>query len=238
MTGIEGPFRAAWTGGDDPATVGVELLPVRLALACQRVLPVDGVGIGVFGEEFRVPLAASSAAAGRAEQLQFTLGEGPCLHALHSNTPVGASAQGLQRRWPLYFAQLVERTPYRAVVCLPVRMNSHTSLALDLYLDQSHLRGVDLANAAVVANQVLDVLQRTQSALSSRWEEAGWLQVPPARSRLNVWVAIGMLNVVLDLAPRDALPVLRAYAVAHQQTLDEVAAALVTRTLSAEQLQA
>jgi hypothetical protein len=38
-------FQAALDVVDDPGLAGPELLPVRLARACARVLPVDDVGL-------------------------------------------------------------------------------------------------------------------------------------------------------------------------------------------------
>jgi len=96
-------FRAAWVDTNVPVPAGVELLPVRLARACVQVLPVDGASISVLTEDFRYPLGASDDTANAAERLQFTQGEGPCLDALRTNSPVQANAQDIYRRWPLLY---------------------------------------------------------------------------------------------------------------------------------------
>jgi len=72
-------FTTAYTAAG-AAAAAPELLPVRLALACTRVLPVAGVGISMFGSgAMRIPVGASDHYAAIAERLQFTAAEGPCL---------------------------------------------------------------------------------------------------------------------------------------------------------------
>ena len=125
---------AASVRGQPAELAGPELLPVRLARAAVRVLPgVAGAGISVLAEPgMRVPLGASDEDAATAEQLQFTVGEGPCLQAHTSALPVYAPAAVFTARWPLLYAELTARTPYRAVLALPLRYRF--TGALDLYL--------------------------------------------------------------------------------------------------------
>src|SRR5689334_24815538 len=44
---IAARFEAMLSAVDDPHLAGAELLPERLALACARMLPVDGAGLSV-----------------------------------------------------------------------------------------------------------------------------------------------------------------------------------------------
>src|ERR1700712_4797969 len=65
-----------------------ELLPVRLTRACVRVLPIGGAGISALAHpDLRLPIGASDDVAGYVERLQFTYGEGPCLHAYTTGRP-------------------------------------------------------------------------------------------------------------------------------------------------------
>jgi hypothetical protein len=99
-----------------------ELLPVRLARACIRVLPVAGVGISMFGTEgIRIPIGASDEDAANAERLQFTAAEGPCLDAhalarsvlatetLIAHRSVLATETLIAQRWPDFHAGLLAR---------------------------------------------------------------------------------------------------------------------------------
>lgn len=66
--------------------------------------------------------------------------------------------------------------------------------------------------------------------------EPDWLNSDAASRRKRVWVAIGIVNVELDLNSTDALAVLRGHAYAHDRTLDNLAHDLVERTLTADRL--
>lgn len=74
---------------------GAELLPTVLARACVKVLPIAGASLSLT-DELRIPLGASDDVAARAEQLQATLGEGPCLTA----TATGHHRCMTLPRWP------------------------------------------------------------------------------------------------------------------------------------------
>jgi hypothetical protein len=115
-------LQAALGDEDDPDLAGPELLPVRLARACARVLQVDDAGLSLLdAAQQRVPLGGSSAVADVAERLQFTVGDGPCMTAHDTHQPVFAVEDELRRRWPVYADLLVGATPYRAVVGLPLQ---------------------------------------------------------------------------------------------------------------------
>ena len=85
------------TTSTDPGLAGPELLPVRLARACARMLPVDDAGLSlVDAAQQRVPLGASSDVAEVAERLQFTVGAGPCMTAQETRQPVFAVEDDLR----------------------------------------------------------------------------------------------------------------------------------------------
>ncbi|MDX6324394.1 MAG: hypothetical protein QOK15_748, partial [Nocardioidaceae bacterium] len=72
--------------GDGPAVAG---WLQRLCRAAKRDLPALGVGVSLFpraGEP--LPAAASSELVATLEELQFTLGEGPCIAAYDGWRPV------------------------------------------------------------------------------------------------------------------------------------------------------
>jgi hypothetical protein len=125
-------FIAAYTTGSlgsaDPA-----LIPSRLAQAVTAVMPVHGVGISLFDSAgMRVPVGASSAAGTQAEHLQFTVGQGPCLDAHLTGLPVIATEAVIARRWPIYHDGMVESTPFRSVIALPLTGPRHAMATMDL----------------------------------------------------------------------------------------------------------
>ena len=168
---------------------GPELLPVRLALACARTLPVDGAGISlVDGAQQRVPLGASSEAASVAERLQFTVGEGPCMTAQNSRLPVFAVEEDLRRRWPVFSDLLLGATPYRAVVALPLQPALAGAGAIDLYFERSDdVPKLEVFEALAVGELVTSAL--SDAAVWSTWspsEGPAWLQGPVPRRRAAV----------------------------------------------------
>ncbi|MEU2347997.1 GAF domain-containing protein [Modestobacter sp. NPDC049651] len=212
-----------------------ELLPVRLARAGARVLPVAGLGISVqSGPHGRSPLGGSDPVAELAEQLQFTVGDGPCLAAFESGQPVFAVPEDLTHRWPSFAAELTTRTPFRGVVALPFRRALAGVGALDLFVtDPADVPRVDVFDAFAVADLITSAL--SEAAVWSTWSEASgpdWLRSPTAVRRTGVWQALGALGLALSADLPTALTVLRAHATATGRTVDDVAGDLLTGRLT------
>jgi len=237
-------FHAAWAGAEDPLTATPELLPVRLTRACVRVLPVVGAGLSLLSSDFRVPVGASDELASVAEQLQFTQGEGPCLDAARQSRAVIAGEDDIRQQWPLYAAEFFALTPYRAALCLPLRLGPDTTGALDLFVtDQDDLTAISLPDAVAVCDEIIDALILAQAsggsigAVSDEPEPA-WLNTGMVRNRTNVWVAMGILMTWLRAPADTALAVLRGYCYSHGALLDDIADDLITGRLDAADLQA
>ena len=105
-----------------------------MAVACGRLLPIAGAGLGLMNDAFRVPLGASDDLASAAERLQFTQGEGRCLDASKHCRLVIAGPVDIEQRWPAFARELFNLTPYRAVISLPLPLEPDLGAALDLYL--------------------------------------------------------------------------------------------------------
>lgn len=237
-------YRAAWAGSRDQATATPELLPVRLARACVQVFPVIGAGLSLLNHDFRVPVGASDEVASRAERLQFTQGEGPCLDAARTGRTVIAGEADIQEQWPLFAAEFFEQTHYRGAMCVPLRLSPETVGALDLFVtDPDDLAAISLTDAVAVCDQIIDALTIAQAITGSPSgftdePEPVWLQSGVVRNRTNVWVAMGMLMTRLNVPAPDALAVLRGYSYSHDAMLDDVADSLVKGELDVEQVQA
>lgn len=208
--------------------------------ATAAVLPVVAAGISAFGKfRHRVPLGASDDAAALAERLQFTVGDGPCLEAHASGQAVLATAEMMARCWPAFHHELTARTPYRAIVSVPIVDQAlGGELALDLYYDRPDLTlkardYLDIGAAVAVIAAQLDA----GSGLADPMAPGPvWLNNGPGRARSMVWTAVGLIDVALRVNSRDALSVLRGYAYSHDATIDDIAQSLVTRQLPAEAL--
>lgn len=215
------------------------LLPLALVRACVAVLPVDGAGLSVT-ETVRVPLSASNAFVALAERLQTTLGEGPCLAATAHDAPAAADLSTMAMRWPAYHDLLVAHTPFRSVASIPLQTADTPRFgALDLYFndpDPAVFADV-LPRAAELADTVAEALLAAPVMSNALGVSVPpWMNSDLVTSRANVWVAIGMMFNHAALTDTDAVAVLRAYALAHNLTLDEVASRMATARLSVEDI--
>ncbi|MGY1856887.1 GAF domain-containing protein [Modestobacter sp. SYSU DS0290] len=216
--------------GQDPA-----LLPDRLARAAAGVLAVDGVGFSVrAGTRGRIPLGASSPEASRAERLQFTAGEGPCTAVYGTGHPVLAMPQDLRHRWPAYADLLLTGTPFRGVVCLPLRSALTGVGVLDVFLaEPADVPQLDVFDTLAVGELITSALG--DAALWSSWTAAdgpGWLHTPAAARRAAVWEAVGRATTAWDVDAPAALAMLRAHAWATGRSVDSVAADLLAGRLT------
>jgi len=210
-----------------------ELVPMALARACVQVLPVAGAGISLI-DEIRVTLAASDAAAARAERLQTTLGEGPCLTAASAAEPVTADLTTLAAVWPEFHRKLVAQTPYRSVVSVPLlARDGITALgALNLYLTTPDVAPdlfwahIPAGIAAPISHVLFDhAIRANPNALPP------WLNHASVTQWKHVWVAAGILMQQAGLSNDDALAALRDYSNAHDVTIDDTADRLGSQAL-------
>jgi len=221
----------------------LELLPVRLARACVQVLAVAGAGLSALANpDLRLPIGASDDVAGFVERLQFTYGEGPCLQAYRTGRPQMMAASEVAERWPEMHRDLVAVTPYRAVASLPLFDGATRLGALDLYLEQPDaLEPAELADAFTVATCVSEALvsARVYSIDAQRADPASraFAHTDPMASRIQVWKAMGLLNVQLEVTAQDALALLRARAYATERLVDDLAHDIVTRRIPVGDLQ-
>lgn len=195
-------------GGDDA------LRPVWLSRAVRAVLPADEVSLSVADDDRRVPLGSSDESAALAEQMQFTLGSGPCLEAIRHGIVVLAGEQRLQSRWPALAEAWRVAGQFRSAASLPVPILGAAG-ALNLYFRGARtLADLSSDDGMTVAGLVAEQL----SVDGQRW-----LAGPAARHRQQVWVAAGMTMERFGLGNRDAIAVLRGHAYALSVTLDELA---------------
>ncbi len=196
----------------------------RLCRAAAQDLPASGVAISLHIDSGASGMAAASdAVSERVEELQFTLGEGPCVDAYTSRRPVltdDLETAGAAR-WPGYAPAAAEHG-VRAVFAFPLAVGASCLGALDVY--RSHagpLSPQELAGALTFATYATATLLKGQ-------EQAGPDQPPPGldgafASRFEVHQAQGMLTVQLGVGLEEALVRLRAYAFVHGRSLVAVA---------------
>jgi hypothetical protein len=209
----------------------------RLCEACVALLSVDAAAISlVFDGANKGTLGASSDLARAYDELQFTMGEGPCLESVALRAPVSARNLGVEvnaGRWPAYGPALLAHG-IGGVFAVPVLLAGQYVGALDLFRVRSQaLTGNDLAGALVAAElaeiPLLDLLTSDFDAAldpdTSAWDELTRI------TRDEVSQATGMLVAQLDVTPAEALVRLRAHAYATNRSATDIARDILDRHL-------
>jgi hypothetical protein len=207
----------------------------RLCDTCVEVLAVDGAGIMLMSDgEHRGTLGVSNSVMTVVEDLQFTLGEGPCIDAYASDHPILEPdlRDPATNRWPAFSGPAV-LAGVRAVFGFPLRTGTANVGALDLYLDHpGDLRADQLSDAVVLAGVI------STTVLSLQLDAApGELPVELDATMLHraiVHQASGMLSAQLDIDPADALVRIRAHAYTRNRPVNDVALDIVERRLRLE----
>ena len=204
----------------------------RLCRAAAGALPATGVGVSLLsGVGDRVSAFGSSAITEQIEELQFVMGEGPCLAAFDSGRPVlipDLAAAG-RTRWPGY-AHAVQEHGIEAVFAFPLQVGAVRFGALDVYQAASgRLFEVAMRSA-------MDFAEIAMQTLLDAHYEAEHEGAPPVAEvlggRPDVYQAQGMLMIQLGVPSHEALSRLRAYAFAHERRVEDVAADVVARRLT------
>jgi len=181
------------------------------------------------GEIPRGSLCTSDGVSQVIEELQYTLGEGPCVDAYQLDAVVAEPdlADPVTRRW-LVFSPAALAAGAQAVFGFPLRVGAVRLGALNLYRDRpGPLSGDQHADALVVAD------------VAARWVLETQAGAPPdtvaeeleasADFHFVVHNAAGMVSVQEQISVTEALIRLRAFAFSHDRLLAEVAGDVVAR---------
>jgi hypothetical protein len=218
---------AAVTGGG--ATTRVDELMRRLSLFAVTELAASGCTLAlVAGADLLSTLADAGRHSSVITDLQFELGEGPCLEACASGSPVLLPdlADGAAR-WPVFTAAAT-RPGARAEFCFPLGVEATCIGVFDLYRDEAGmLSDEQLADALVAADIARDAVLHLQDppghpGLAALLNMAGM-------DRIVVHQATGMIAAQLDATPADALARLRATAFQSGRSIYDIAQDVVER---------
>ncbi|MEA3076136.1 MAG: hypothetical protein QOF60_1044 [Actinomycetota bacterium] len=214
--------------GGEPGELGTK----KLCEVCAEVTGMTGAGIMLMTDGVpRGAVCTTDEVSALIEDLQFALGEGPCVDAFHLDTPVLEPdlAESATHRWLGFTGPAVDAGA-RAVFGFPLRLGAVPLGALDLYRDRpgplTDDQHADALVMADVAAQALLVMQadarpgRLAAAL-----EAG------SDFQHVVHQASGMVSAQLDISVGQALIRLRAHAFGNDRPLTEVAHDVVARRL-------
>ena len=208
-------------------------LPHRLVMACTRALPVTGVGLALMTDAGPAgTVAISDAVAGMMEDLQFTLGEGPCVECSRTGRPVLQPdlARSGPARWPGFSAGALQ-VGIGAIFALPLRVGAIRLGVLDLYRDAAgELTTAELSEALSFADAATALLLQLQAQPALEGSVLGDIWV--VEDRAEVHQATGMISVQAGIDMAEALVRLRARAYASDRPILELARDVLAGTLS------
>ncbi|MEO5900300.1 MAG: GAF and ANTAR domain-containing protein [Ilumatobacteraceae bacterium] len=204
----------------------------RLCKACADAVGVAGAGITLMtATGGGGPMCVSNQRMAALEDLQFTLGEGPCQDAFRSGSSVHAARLDgdATTRWPA-FVDLAHSTGVGSVFAYPMSTFGSRVGVLTLYQDgqgdlsaTQHGDSVDLAE--VLAETVLSLQDDAPVGTLAHGLEG------VVTHRAEVHQAAGMVSIQLGVSVAEAMIRIRAHAFATDQHVAAVAGEIVARRL-------
>src|ERR1700722_12606484 len=178
----------------------------RLCAVIPELAGVNGAGVMLMsGDVPRGSLCVSDDVSQLIEDLQYTLGEGPCVDAYQQDTVVAEPnlADPPGRRWIAFTPPAVD-AGVRAVFGFPVRVGAVRLGALNLYRDRpGALRDDQHADALVMADVAARAILSMQGGASPGTLAAEF--DTGANFHLVVHQAAGMVSVQLGVTVGEAL---------------------------------
>jgi len=210
----------------------------QVCLAAAQVTFMSGAQLVVVSADRSQWLLCASDLVSRAlADLEHNVGEGPCVDASRLGRPVlepdlaNPTAAG---GWPAY-APAGAEAGARAVFGFPVRVGAANLGALGLYsAGPGALSDEQHADALVMADVAARVVLELQAGAPPGTVASTMLVKPNFGSVVHQ--ASGMVSVQLGVDVADALVALRAHSYRSGHGLDEVAHAVVARTLRFDRL--
>jgi GAF domain len=213
------------------AAGGTPSAPGPLCEVAADIIGLTGAGVMVLRDGVpQASLCSTGPVSALIEELQYTLGEGPCIDAYRTGTVILEPdlAAPASLRWPAFTPEAVDAGA-RAVFGFPVRIGAVRIGALNVFRDRSGPLSDDQhADALVMA----DVIARTILAFQAHAEPGAIAVELNADIHTVVHQAAGMVSIQLDITVGDALARLRAHAFGVDTSITEVSRDVVSRRLN------
>ncbi len=202
----------------------------RLCRTIVRDLDATGAAVNLMAgpSHAQAVVGMSDPSSAVIDDLQFTVGEGPCHDALRTGRPVHSSNLGIEVRWPGYCSAAQEHGVL-AVYAFPLQVGALSLGVLDVYdsrvrvLEEKEL-GLALAYADIAI----------ESLLHGGHPETGFVD-PGLRtalgSRAQIYQAQGMIKVDHDVSLNEAMVRIRAFAYGNRRAIADVAHDIVSGVL-------
>ncbi|SED98334.1 ANTAR domain-containing protein [Streptomyces sp. 2231.1] len=234
---------------EQAALRGARVGLLDVCTAAVAALPVGGAGVSAMSRgRASHPLCSTDSVSQQLEELQLTLGEGPCLDAFVLGSSVLCTdllAGELQRHW-MVFADAALEAGARAVFAFPLQIGAISPGVLDLYSSNSvELDADEVADAMAFADTATLLLldagisetgvpsdtgaSGTDMTGTDRPDAASFDDLGDYRAEIDQ--ATGILMVQLGVGVEEAFIRLRAHAYARGTRISVVAADVVAHRL-------
>jgi hypothetical protein len=196
-----------------------------LAYPFVRLLPISGASVSTFGSLLSAEtISATDARAGRVDETQFDLGEGPCWDALAARRPVLEPDFASTALWPA-FTDAIREEEIGALFAFPLIVGPLEIGAVDLYSTRPTRLSVEeqkqtLALSAIVSRILL------RHAVN-----AGIPGDSTTYSRRLIHQATGMVLAQTGTSADDAYLIIQARAFADARSMRAVAEDIIERRL-------
>jgi GAF domain-containing protein len=206
--------------------LGLDDLLTRVASYAVQAIPgADGAGLTLLENDRPNTIVATTAFVSQVDDIQYGLGEGPCILAARDGTTVLSGSLGADARWPR-FGGSVARLGVHSVVSLPLITPDGVVGAMNVYAHDKHAfdeRAAELgeifaapAAVAVQNAQVLAQAQRLAARLQTALETRGIIDR-----------ALGIMMSRSGSTEQEALDRLRSLSQQEHHKLSDVARQIV-----------
>lgn len=228
------PTEEGQTGGEGTLADRDTSHTLHLADRFAELLPVNGASIVVrSGPDNTQLVHATDDVVAQLDELQFTLGEGPCLDAFRQREPVLVSDLGSTEafaRWP-GFAHEATQSGAFAAFAFAFPLGTAPFGTVELYRDEpGELSERDTAIALLIVDELVSVVLDDLTGRDHRLAPSGANSVP-LFGRAEIPQATGMIAVQLAVSIPEALAQLWAAAFATHRPILEIAEDVIARRL-------
>jgi transcriptional regulator with GAF, ATPase, and Fis domain len=153
-----------------------------------------------------VTVGASDRIAQRIDDMERSVGDGPCVDAIEEEAPQIETDLTTPCQWPKLAARLLEETPVRGAMGFRILVDRRKSGALNLFSDKPDVFNTESAGQAIVlasfASVAINAVAQGEDVATLR---RGLL------SNREIGKAVGMLMLLHGVSEREAFDVLRRY---------------------------
>ncbi len=190
----------------------------------------DSAALTLFGPGLVETLAAASDSCAKAAQdLEFTLGEGPARDTMTICRVVQATGPAIRQRWP-HWGPAVERLGITSIATTPVELTGVALGVLTLFGPRRRSEGDYLGRLRAVTDTVAHILLPVDGPNETGDHGVRCALLEDADDRTVVHQATGVVSVQNGCTIPEALALIRARAFAEDRPVGSIAADIVART--------